>query len=207
MKIELKKIQHNKRMSQETEAFSADLYIDGKNAGVAYNSGHGGPADYEAHNAQGIKLITEAEAYCLKLPPMEIQEYEGDFTLTMNLEVFIDNLLTDHLQQQELQRFNKKMEKDMLTGIVIGTPDECYSVLPSNRPLKVILESQDGPATMGRLLEQYVLPKLKDGKILLNTNIPEDLLKAANLKADQYVKPAETLNRKAKANYKNKSRH
>lgn len=54
-------------MSQETQAFWADLYIDGKKAGVAYNSWHDSPTDYEAHNTQGIKLITEAEAYCLNL--------------------------------------------------------------------------------------------------------------------------------------------
>ncbi len=134
----------------------------------------------------------------MNLPPMEVKGYATDFTLTMNLELFIDNLLIDHLKQQELQRFNKKMEKDMLTGIVIGIPDESYSVLPSNRPLKVIIESQDGHTTMGRLLEQHVLPKMKDGKILLNINIPEHILKAAKFKADLYVKPAASLPEKPK---------
>lgn len=46
MKIVLKKLSVNNRLSEETICFSADLWIDGKKAGYASNRGHGGSTDY-----------------------------------------------------------------------------------------------------------------------------------------------------------------
>lgn len=46
MKIALKKLSVNHRLSEETTCFSADLWIDGKKAGYASNRGHGGQTDY-----------------------------------------------------------------------------------------------------------------------------------------------------------------
>ena len=42
MKIELRRITFNARLSRETNAFAADIYIDGKKAGTAENDGGGG---------------------------------------------------------------------------------------------------------------------------------------------------------------------
>ena len=43
MEITSKNISHNERLSEETNCFSATIYIDGKKAGEASNHGHGGP--------------------------------------------------------------------------------------------------------------------------------------------------------------------
>lgn len=45
MKVELKRLQIYERMSEETTAFNADVWIDGKKAGIAKNAGHGGNTD------------------------------------------------------------------------------------------------------------------------------------------------------------------
>lgn len=45
MKVELRKFKHYPSMSEETECFIADLYVDGKKIGVAENSGKGGCND------------------------------------------------------------------------------------------------------------------------------------------------------------------
>ena len=42
MKIELKRFSYNARLSEETNAFAADIWVDGKNVGFAKNDGHGG---------------------------------------------------------------------------------------------------------------------------------------------------------------------
>src|SRR3972149_5431468 len=44
MKVELKKLAIYPRMSEETTAFAADLWIDGVKVGHAKNDGHGGMA-------------------------------------------------------------------------------------------------------------------------------------------------------------------
>lgn len=42
MKIELRRINHNPRLSEETNAFSAEIWIDGERAFEARNQGQGG---------------------------------------------------------------------------------------------------------------------------------------------------------------------
>src|SRR5207244_27276 len=42
VKVELKRLSISERLSQETTAFAADIWIDGKKAGTAENAGHGG---------------------------------------------------------------------------------------------------------------------------------------------------------------------
>lgn len=46
MKIELRKVSVNHRLSEETLCFAADIWIDGKMMGAAKNHGHGGSTDY-----------------------------------------------------------------------------------------------------------------------------------------------------------------
>ena len=43
MKIELKRVEHAKFASEETECFKANLYVDGKKIATCDNDGHGGP--------------------------------------------------------------------------------------------------------------------------------------------------------------------
>ncbi len=69
MEIELKSIRFFERMSEETNAFRASLYIDGKPVGEAGNDGKGGPTWYRAAHPDYWPLIKNAEEYCKTLPP------------------------------------------------------------------------------------------------------------------------------------------
>ena len=44
MELTLKNVKVHADMSEETNCFSASIYIDGKKAGLAKNQGHGGPS-------------------------------------------------------------------------------------------------------------------------------------------------------------------
>jgi len=46
MRLTVKNYKHIERMSEETDCFTASLYLDGKRIGTAENAGHGGPDDY-----------------------------------------------------------------------------------------------------------------------------------------------------------------
>ena len=83
MKIELKNIKFYERMSEETNAFTADLYVNGKKVGYAKNEGHGGCTDYYPNSIEDRAVINEAEQYCLGLPPIKY----GSFEIEMNLEI------------------------------------------------------------------------------------------------------------------------
>ena len=201
MKIELKNIHYIEQLSEETHAFSADLHINGFKAGTASNRGHGGPTDYYAINEHGRKLIAEAEQFCKTLPAEKFTVEGKEYTLPMNLELFIDNLLTDHLKTKELQRFRRQMKRDEEKGILIGIPDQSYVIAVTCRiPVSVLLSKQDGQQAMAEIISRFAIPQLQEGQKVLNTNIPEKVLKKAGLSPGQYVsfgkKPAEKPQKK-----------
>lgn len=191
MKIELKNIKHSPSLSEETEAFTANLYINNVHAGFAKNNGHGGSTDYSAANDQGQRLIREAEVYCKGLPPTNYPAGNGmeAFSVDMNLEHMIDDLLNKHLTEKDLVRFNNKLNKAMEKGIMYGIAEKSFAGIVYKVPLEALLKSPKGPDTLKATIIKDVIPELKNGIIILNTNIPEDILKSAGLKEGQYVKP------------------
>lgn len=69
MRVELKSLKVNNRMSEETLCFSATLFLNGVKRGVVMNRGHGGPDEYTDWSA-----AQELEAYAKTLPPNEPSE-------------------------------------------------------------------------------------------------------------------------------------
>ncbi len=189
MVIELRKVQEYPRLSEETTAFSADLYIDGVKRGIAENEGKGGNTNYgsfgksmEDHK-ENQKFILAAEEYCKTLPP-EKHEYAGmePWETPMNLESFIDNLLDKALQEKDIAKFNAGLTKKMLTCILIGNPANPaqYSYIDFKHPIADILNT---PARLVGLKNRIVKIKaeLNPGEQILNTNIPADILAVTEL--------------------------
>ena len=102
MKIELKKVQFFARMSEETNAFVANIYIDGKLAGDAKNEGMGG----NTHVRINPEMRVAFEAYIKTLPDkvypahpeMGIKE---SFSVKMSDEGLIDGLFDEWLKQDD----------------------------------------------------------------------------------------------------------
>ena len=99
MKIELRNVKHMPSLSEETECFSAIIYIDGKKRGDARNRGHGGQTDITP-----CTLAEELNAYAATLPDV----IYGGMTLKMNAELLIDEILGDELQRKQLKRLCAK---------------------------------------------------------------------------------------------------
>lgn len=160
MKIELKKIQFSEALSEETNAFMADLYINGKKVGYCKNTGQGGCTDYYSDKPEHRQVIAEAEAYFNSLPKYVPKGY--DFELQPTLEGAIDDQLDNWLKAKD----QKKMEKKMQTGILVGRPNGMsYSYYNFKRPLSEIPLSQLA-ASLSRITD-----KLKAGEVILNTNL------------------------------------
>jgi hypothetical protein len=186
MKIELKSISHSPSLSEETEAFTANIYINDINAGFAKNDGQGGNTNYYPKDEKGKELIAEAERYCKTLPPRP-SSFDPEKSFEITLEDIIDDILNKHLSEREILKFNKKMEKQMGNGVVFGIPEKSFSAIVYKIPLTTLLSRPNGKASLTDTIKS-IIPELKDGTIILNTNIPEDILKSAGLKEDQYVK-------------------
>lgn len=98
MKIEIKNLKHYPALSEETEAFSCRVYVNGRYAFDASNDGKGGCHRYEGDRAR----IALAEEWARSLPPAVHGVYSG-ITLAQNLDSVIDGLVYEALSAKELK--------------------------------------------------------------------------------------------------------
>lgn len=162
MKIELKKISFNERMSEETNCFVADLYINGKKIGYCKNTGQGGCTDYNAYNPEDRKVIADAEQYCKTLPDINY----GTFSIKNSLENTIDQLFEDWIKAKE----RKKLEKRMQTGILWGKPNSgTYTYLNYKIPLSGLV--QTAPKTLQDRIDKIKADHCTNGVVILNDNL------------------------------------
>jgi hypothetical protein len=161
MKIELKNIKINLTFSEETTMFMADVYVNGKKTAYANNDGRGGCTFYNSyHSPNNDEDLRQAEAYCLSLPKVRVEEY--DFEFDMNLEHFIDDLVTAELEKKE----KKKFEKQMVNSIMWGKPKgHSYSQVKFKVPLAQI------PTTRLQEVVDKYKKEFKSGDVFLNTNL------------------------------------
>ena len=123
MKVELRKVSINKRLSEETTCFSADLWIDGAKAGIVSNRGHGGPNDVHIPDRA---LRTAFETFCLEQPPTE-PEPPHIPALAMSVDLFVSLLLEAYEERLALKRKSKKTTFFRLKSHVYK-PDEWHAV-------------------------------------------------------------------------------
>ena len=164
MKIEIKNIKVAEHLSEETTAFTADIFVNGKKAGYARNDGRGGDTDCNAYPEQR-ELLRQAADYCLTLPPRILKSSFaelGEIEVKMNLTEFVDEAIDKHLAAKE----QKKLEKRMVNSLLIGVPGgNSYKQISFNKPLSEIL-----PLQLQTYVNKYK-KEMKEGEKFLNTNL------------------------------------
>ncbi len=115
VRIELKKIQHNARMSEETHCYSADLYVDGVLWGQVSNRGTGGCDDF--HPAKGRNygdLMDLDKRIAAEHPPVDISD--------IGLPGQTMDALADLVNEFLTARIMKRMLAGNLTFFKDGVP-------------------------------------------------------------------------------------
>lgn len=110
VKIELRRVSYSARLSEETSAFAADVYVNGKKAGHAQNDGHGGETMVHLDPA-----IREAvRAWVAALPPRVIPAGGGmdAFTIEPSIEDVVDDLLDQYLRAKDLAKAERNVRKE-----------------------------------------------------------------------------------------------
>lgn len=108
MLIQLKNIKLAGFVSDESEAYSATLYVDGKKLGTVENSGNGGPDHFRPENGQAdYDRFNAAEKWS--------KANNGD-----SMEMVCAKLLDDHETAKELKRHLRSKILHVTNGI-IGT--------------------------------------------------------------------------------------
>jgi hypothetical protein len=176
MKVELKNIKVNLTFSEETIMFKSDLYIDGKKVGYCENEGRGGNTSYYGYTREDYETIRKCEEYYKGLPKKKHTFRDGhEFEYDQTLESEIDNIVDEYVNKKEKEKFRKKMEKDMLTKLVLskGNPDSYETVgWKGGLTIKQILENPLWKSSLVNTINKYK----EQGYTILNTNIPKGLV-------------------------------
>lgn len=169
MKLELKKIKVNLAFSEETTMFNAELFVDGKLVAYAKNDGHGGSTHIEVVKGQE-DAFDKASSYAKSLPPIK-STFTND--LAMDLEFWINIEVDNFVNERELTKIKKKVEKACLSNICWGSPN--YHEVRSRGftiPINIVLMTPNGKKAL-KTLHEKILSELKEGEVIFNTNLTE----------------------------------
>jgi hypothetical protein len=100
MIIELRRFTTNARLSQETTAFAADVWVDGKKVGTAENNGHGGNTLVRLDPA--VRALVEAHGKTL---------VPAEYSFVSGTEWVVDQLVEAEIQKREDKKFAKRLAK------------------------------------------------------------------------------------------------
>jgi len=162
-RVSIKNVKFYESMSEETNCFQCDVYLDGKKVASAKNSGRGGCTD--TYNIGEYSDFKALEDYCSSLPKTRIEGIDKDFDC--NLESVVDQLFEDWLEV----KYQKKMEKDFIKGLCVGTKSYYNLYTWKGLDIPKLLSHSKGH----EMLRKNILEFQGKGETVLNTNIPKEL--------------------------------
>lgn len=105
-KVEIKNLKVAEHLSEETLAFTASVWINGKKAGHAKNSGRGGNTDVDLYYWEGDQAKWNKELH------RELAEHVKQFTWELDgeqipyeVDFYIDKLVDDEYERQQVKRW------------------------------------------------------------------------------------------------------
>jgi hypothetical protein len=109
MKITLKKLRHHKSLSQDSNAFSADVYVDDKKVAAATDDGWGGNIQFEPYDPELLNKVIE---WTKTLPDVEFEIDGEKHLLNQSLDLIVGNMVQEDLFNKELKRIaNREYKK------------------------------------------------------------------------------------------------
>src|SRR5690349_2414852 len=116
MKIEVKSVKVYHGMSEETLAFTADVWVDGKKAFYAKNDGHGGETYVQPFAREGMELRERADTWVKANVPDEVSSLQNEdgspFTYKHDLASYIDKLVEEADNARRDKREKARIAKE-----------------------------------------------------------------------------------------------
>lgn len=190
MLVQLKNVRVHERLSRESLAFSATLYINGQRVGILTNDGRGGETRYKALDKRGELLIKEAVEWCGSFPRKlgsDKREGERPGADQQKFRDHLDDMATGWWNGKEAVKFQKKVEKAMETGIVFGVPGRTFRVMRYPHPIAGMIQVERGLERLRLDIHGKVMPLLKDGEKILNTNVPQSIIRLLEVPVGKWV--------------------
>jgi hypothetical protein len=135
-RISIKGLKVAEFMSEETLAYTATVYFDGKQIASADNGGRGGATHIRAETGQQ-DLFKQAEAFALSLPAT-LTDYEdpkdpsGKLSIVSSLEWVVDGLAHE---QQDRKKATAQMTRLMKKAAVMLEEGKLFTLKPKNPAL------------------------------------------------------------------------
>lgn len=163
--IELKNIKHMASLSEETNCYSATVYLDGKPVCDVSNHGHGGCDMQHWRDRAAEATIT---AYFKSLPERDTgMELHGKpFMVQPDLEGWCGDQVTRFLISRDIKRSLKRKV------IVVGPDGKEYGWNLKPDTLNIETNFRDKGRMTGAA---YILSKSEPGSVILNTLPPAAL--------------------------------
>lgn len=118
LKLELRSVHYSPTLSEETNAFTADVWIDGKPGFHVRNDGQGGCDFHQPMKGQSYDemhaQLNRVHEYATTLPARKFGPADHQVILEEDAESLVAKLLSDYLVTKELKRkLAKKMTVTM----------------------------------------------------------------------------------------------
>ncbi|MFI3294192.1 MAG: hypothetical protein SNI70_11835 [Rikenellaceae bacterium] len=163
--LELKQFKHVESLSEETECFSAELYVNGVKFASCRNRGQGGPTDIDPY-PEHRGLEGEIIEYLKTQPKHKFGEYELD----LDLELVVDLIVEESINA----KVNRKLTNQCKKALLFETPNgDIYSVKWKNADIAKLRSSRSGIESMVAIIER----ETAKGAKLLNLNVSLEMLK------------------------------
>lgn len=176
--IELRAFKYFPSLSEETIAFTASIFINGKYAGEAKNQGHGGPTDYRADygDPKKIAAVKLAEEWCRQQPDIEFGKEGDTFKVKMNLELYIDQLVDEKVKEIEHKKLERQAANKMKRAILFGIDIyHSYKYVQFSSNIEWMVSRPAGINSIKKVIAEFK-SNAKPGEQILNTNIPKEWL-------------------------------
>lgn len=110
MKIEIKNLKLSRHLSEETNAFTATVYVDGQKAFDATNHGQGGPDAYYPCKTYTGPCEREIDQWiAANHPKIDVSDIGGGEPLTDSLEMVVGRLIEQVEGDKEFAKLLKKV--------------------------------------------------------------------------------------------------
>jgi hypothetical protein len=142
MNIELRKVRFNEKMSDETNCFSAEIWVDGKHLADVSNRGCGGSNDYDVVGLSHNQTNAEWEAfqkYCKDQPHEFEFEYEDQI---------VDALFSKWMEKDNARRAQAQLNRWCKTKTV-------YRLKGDKEGSWWSIKTPFSPAVEARLVAKY----------------------------------------------------
>lgn len=162
--FEIRNFKHLESRSEETNCFSAVLYVNGKKMADCGNSGHGGSTDVKFF-PQYREMEREIKEFLKTQPKIKFGNYEFDRTL----DYIVDELVEELLKAKNFKKILKRTGKSLIFRDTQGT---YYQIGWKKHTVDELLKTPSGRDRLKKTIASHVT----DGTILINENIPSELL-------------------------------